>query len=42
MTTKDSVTQNERGTVTEFQALSITLSNSNKVTVPTAQELYEL
>jgi len=42
MTTKDSVTQNEKGTVTEFQALSITLSNSNKVTVPTAQELYEL
>ncbi|MCK5807661.1 phosphoenolpyruvate carboxykinase (ATP) [bacterium] len=42
MTTKDSVTQNEKGSVTEFQALAVTLSNSNKVTVPSAKELYEL
>ena len=42
MTTKDFVTQNERGTVTEFQALSVTLSNSNKVTVFSEQELYDL
>ncbi len=41
MSTKDFVTQNEKGEITEFQALAVTLANAKQVSELSPQELYE-